>query len=380
MIGKDDKADELLSSSLATEETPLALLTRADRRPIDETDQKLAELTKALQIDPDFVPALLSRGNALWMEYQFKQALADVNKAIQLQPDALQAYDIKTKILIDTDRKKEAVAVPQQAVAANPDNPGAYMLAAYLYDRLGMPKEAKAMRDKQLALPVQSADALLYRSTLRAPDDVAGRETDVEAALALDPNSVRALAAKAQLQGDRGDWIGAAATLAHARERERNDPMLATMHGIALAKAGQEQDAAVEFDAARQLAKTALDLNNICHQKATSGVALERAVEECNASLELAPGAPSTLDSRGLAYLRLGRIEDAKADFSIAIEKIPTAPNPLYGRAIVRALAGDLKGAREDSTAALRISPEMEKTFRKWGIEIPPAIAVKPGA
>jgi tetratricopeptide (TPR) repeat protein len=379
-FGRTDKSAEMLGASLRGEETPVALVTRANRRPVSETDQKLADLTKALQIDPNYIPALLSRGNTEWMEYQYKEALADVNKAIQLSPDALPAYDTKAKVLIDMNRKKDAAVVAQQAMDANPDNAGAYAFAAYLYDRLGMQKEAKAVRDKQLTLSAPSAEALLYRSSLRDKADVAGREADVDAALALDPASVRALTAKSQLEADRGDWPHAAETLAKAREIDKADAQIPTLQGIALTKADRAQEAEEAFDASRKLAATAPELNNICFDKVMRGVALERALDECNAALLLSPESAAVLDSRAMAYLRLGKLDEAKADFSRAIEKVPTIANSLYGRAIARARSGDLKGAREDSAAALRISPGMEKTFRAWGIDIPAAIAIKPAA
>ncbi|WEK48303.1 MAG: tetratricopeptide repeat protein [Candidatus Andeanibacterium colombiense] len=377
-LGKSEKSEQLLKTSLATEETPLALVNRAERRPVNETEQKLADLTRALQIDPKFVPALIGRGNVRWMEYQLKPALSDVNQAIAIAPDAFQAYDVKAKILADMERKQEAAAVARQLIDANPQAAAAYFFAANIYDRLGMAKEAKAVRDKQVALPAQSVGALLYRNSLRERTDLTGREQDIEAALTLDPGSAPALIAKSQLQEDRDDWPGAAESLAKARIRDKTDAQIPTLQGIALVKANHTAEAAEAFDASRKLATTAQDLNTICFDKVMRGVALERAVEECDASLQLAPDKPATLDSRGLAYLRLGKLGQAKTDYDRAIDKLPGVANPLYGRAVARALSGDLKGAREDAAAALRISPQMEKTFREWGIDIPAAIAGKP--
>ncbi len=376
-IGERDKADEVLKSVAAGEQTPMALVALANRRTVEETDKKLAELDKALQIDPNFVPALLSRGNTLWMEYEFKRALADANKAIELSPTALPAYEIKAKVLADMNRRKEAAAAAEQAIKAQPDNPYAYMVATNIYQRLGMTAEALSVRERQQKVTPTTAKAYLDRSTLRDKNDTAGRRQDIEGALKLEPNNLSALIQKAALQSEAQEWADAGETLARARQLAARDPQVANLLGIALAKAGRDVEAEEAFKAARDLATTAPTLNNLCFVKVTRGVALERALDECNASLAIAPDTGATLDSRAMAYLRLGRLAEAQADFDRAIELMPAVPNSLYGRAIVRARSGDIKGAREDAAAALRRSPGIEKEFRTWGIEIPPVLNAK---
>lgn len=155
-IGEYDKAEHARKLSLDVPPTAAILLERANRRPVAETDKKLAELDEALRLDPNFVPALISRGNVLWMEYEYKRALTDVNKAIELAPTAWLAYDVKAKILADTNRRKEAAAVAEQAIDANPDNPAVYRMVAYIYERLGMAGQAQSVRDRQQKLALQS--------------------------------------------------------------------------------------------------------------------------------------------------------------------------------------------------------------------------------
>jgi len=93
----DAEADALVTKSAGGENGNLsALVLRAERRPTSETDLALADLNEALKINPDYVPALLSRANTLWKEYRLQPALGDVNRAIELRPDLREAYSVKS--------------------------------------------------------------------------------------------------------------------------------------------------------------------------------------------------------------------------------------------------------------------------------------------
>ncbi len=152
-MGADDKADALLTAPVDGEPSAVVLAMSARRRPVSETDAKLAELDQALSIAPDYVPALLLRANTLWMEYRYQPALADVNRALELAPRLAEAYDIKVKILQDMNRRSEALrTVDEMAENSAIDAAGLVMAAAH-YARLGNAKKARetAERARELA-------------------------------------------------------------------------------------------------------------------------------------------------------------------------------------------------------------------------------------
>jgi tetratricopeptide (TPR) repeat protein len=376
-IGNDATSDALLSSAISGGEAPMALVSRAMRRPVDETDEKLADLNQALKLQPDFVPALVARAQTLWMEYRYDAALADANKAIQLMPAAVQAYDIKAKILAERGRRTQAATVADELVKANPNLPAAYMFAAQIYRNLEMPSKAKEMLDREIAAGATSAQSLLQRSQMRALDDVAGRMEDVTAALSIEPDSRPALYMLGGLQMERREFLAAAETFGKISAQAPAEPGPLNMQAIALHKGGRLDDAQKLFDAARAKASAADALNNICFEKVMAGIALERALDECNASLKEHPDFPPTLDSRAMVYLRMGRLQEAIADFDRVLAQSEIASS-LFGRAIARALSGDVAGARKDADAARRLAPQMEDIFRRWEIEIPAAIASVP--
>jgi len=141
--GADDRADAMLEESLGDNPNVLALLTSARRRPISETDTKLAELDEALRIEPDFIPALLMRASTLRTEYRYQPALADVNRALELAPDLVAAYDIKVQILFDMNRRTEAMRTVDELVAKSATDPVGLAMAAQLYMRLGSAAKAR---------------------------------------------------------------------------------------------------------------------------------------------------------------------------------------------------------------------------------------------
>ena len=58
------------------------------------------------------------------------------------------------------------------------------------------------------------------------------------------------------------------------------------------------------------------------------------------------------MDSRGYAYLQLGDLPAAIADFTHALKLDPKMTSSLYGRGVARERSGDKAGAERDFAAA----------------------------
>jgi tetratricopeptide (TPR) repeat protein len=158
-----------------------------------------------------------------------------------------------------------------------------------------------------------------------------------------------------------------------AREPENDDYLLA--RGIERWRLGQHEEAEKDFAAAADHAIGAGQLNNLCYLKAAAGIALERALEECDKSLRLAPDAPATLDSRATVLLQMGRYADAKAEYDRALAAMPTLAPSLLGRAVARFKLGDSKGAKADLAAARKQDKDIVDRFEALGIAVPPELA-----
>jgi tetratricopeptide (TPR) repeat protein len=199
---------------------------------------------------------------------------------------------------------------------------------------------------------------------------------DIDAALKLEPASVEALYAKVELQQHTGKFADALTTLnlVHGHGFE---PMVLARRGILEMKLGNAAVADKDFADARALAKTADMLNNLCWEKATAGVALDRALAECDAGLALTPDASEIVDSRGFTLLRLGRLDESITAYDRALLKRPTQASSLYGRAVAEARKGEKSQAETDLEAALKADPDIRTEFDDFGVTISGAERVK---
>jgi len=84
----------------------------------------------------------------------------------------------------------------------------------------------------------------------------------------------------------------------------------------------------------------------------------ERSVEILSRAAELDPGRKLTFVSRGAAYVKLDRMEEALDDFNHAINIDPEYARAYHLRGLVEERRGDDSGALNDFTRAIEIDPD----------------------
>jgi len=109
-------------------------------------------------------------------------------------------------------------------------------------------------------------------------------------------------------------------------------------------------------------------LNNRCWYRASYNLDVKSGLADCDASIALNSNS-SNLDSRGLAYLRLGNLAKARADYDAALAAEPSSAASLYGRALVRQQSGDAKGAAADLAAARARDRHIDERFGWMGLK-----------
>lgn len=132
----------------------------------------------------------------------------------------------------------------------------------------------------------------------------------------------------------------------------------------ALRGQGKYREAIAQFSLAIRLAPNDPRMWNArCWTRGAFARQLPEGLADCNTALRLAPGQPDILDSRGLVYLRMGRLDDATRDFSAALHRRPNLATALYGRGIARLKRGDVKGAQADVLQARAADPNVDDIF-----------------
>ena len=235
-----------------------------------------------------------------------------------------------------------------------------------IYDRQG------AMRDVEKVIAIApTTESHLWRARLwSALGDDKKALGDIVSARVLDPGSADAIAQFATLRA-HGGAVDEALTIVKdkvtAGGKEKNRFLM--LQAELLAENGKPAEAIAALDAAIS-AKPGDPtlLNSRCWVKGTGHVALDTALKDCTKAIELSEQPAGVLDSRGLVYFRMGRMEEALADFDAALDQAPDMAASLFMRGVIRKRTG-VEGADADLAAARMIWPRIDEDYARYGIK-----------
>jgi tetratricopeptide (TPR) repeat protein len=248
---------------------------------------------------------LARRGSASAARRDYESALADLNRASELEPT-------------------NAAFLAQRGA---------------LHAQLGRFDKATQDLDKALELDPALNDARFQRASLRL------RAKNGEGALADLDSLDKTLALQAQLRLPMS-------RLYQALERPAQ----------ALAQLNQW------LPAHRNEVRRDVALNERCWIRATLGIELEKALDDCGDALDTNRRNPAYLDSRGWVYLRLGEYKKAMSDFDRSIEVRPESAWSLYGRALARARLGQAAQGEADLAAARKMQGDIDQQVARIGL------------
>jgi tetratricopeptide (TPR) repeat protein len=258
----------------------------------------------------------------------------------------------------------------KQGIADEPGKAEPYRNRAWFLERIY--ERGQAIEDLTRAIAIDpSVDFYLWRARLyEATGDKAKALADVTAARKVDPASGAAINQLASLLADDGKK-DQALTLLDQRidEGGKDKPNFMAAKAEILGDAGDKDGAIATIDAA--IASTPgspVLLNARCWVKGTLNVMLDTALKDCTKAIELSDAPESILDSRAMVYFRMNRFEDALSDLNAALDLEPGLPASMYMRGVVRKRMGDAKASEGDLAAARMMTPEIDRTYAKYGI------------
>ncbi len=108
--------------------------------------------------------------------------------------------------------------------------------------------------------------------------------------------------------------------------------------------------------------------NDRCWARAIAQLELDEALKDCNDALRLRPDFVAALDSRAFLQLRRGRFRDALVDYDAALKGNPRDPYSLFGRGVAKMRTGDAQGAKADMAAAAAVQNGIAAEFLSYGI------------
>ena len=239
--------------------------------------------------------------------------------------------------------------------------------------RVGVFDFAGALEDYD-ALVAFRPDAAIYgqRSFVREQTgDLEGALDDLQALedLAGDGSTFLRRIEILGLLGRGEEAVGLADDYAEIAEETR---YAATGKATALGYAGRAEEGAgmIEAELARRPGDADL-LNAACWHEGTWNLVDESTIDLCTRAVEKSDYSPPVLDSRGLAFFRLGRFEEALADYDAALADDVALPPTRYMRGLVKLELGREQAGREEIALALRMMPSLAASYAAWGLEPP---------
>lgn len=331
-----------------------------------DSQAAIEHFSEAIEVDAKDSFSLGHRAKAYAALRRYDLALADATAALEFKPNWTELRLIRANAYSNQGDSARAVAEADTLMQGETGNAYDLITAAAIYVRFGKTTEADAAYERALAIaPV--AMVYLNRAQNRPKSDYSGRLKDLEAALALEPDNVDVLGQRARLHLDRGEYDEALDLYSRALRTVPRDRPLLVARAVAFHRSGKLDRARQDFAAALAQEPTAVDYNSVCWSKATAGILLESALEDCNNALRLAPDRPAYLDSRGFVFLRLNRLEDALNDYGRALAREQFAAS-LMGRAITHMRMGRHELAERDRQAAVALNARVQEQFADYGL------------
>jgi tetratricopeptide (TPR) repeat protein len=363
-------------------------------------DGALADCQAALKLDPASDEAKEARGFIYLRFGHFDAAIADYDDVLQRRPNSPTALfgrglaEFRNGVTgsgqadLDAARRKNAnidtdfTANPAARVSAfdlaiesawiEPPPTTADMFAARGAERTKGQNYDLAIADFSLALKLDPGSAQAYAGRGMAylrKGCVDQGAADFEKALQIEPNQITAQTGQAYIAQRNGDSAKAIALFGHILELKPDEAEARVGRAELLASLHQYDDALKDLTTV--LDKTPDNpvwLNNRCWYRAISGKELDEALIDCDTSLKIKE-MPGTRDSRGLVNLRLGKFDDAVADYNRALSQRPNLPSSLFGRGIAKIRKGAASDGQADISAALVADPKVVTEFADYGVK-----------
>jgi formylglycine-generating enzyme len=370
-LGKTDEAKNDFSAALAIDASSASAIAGLGTAALTQREFKEAvrQLDKALSLEPNYHMAVANRAYAHMAAENADLALADSTRALELLPADIQMLQIRPTLRGMRGEWKQAVAEVDEQVRVFPTLPRAQYGAARAYSMLLQDTAALLAANRALRSE-KTADNFMLRADVRPWSDTAGRRSDINAALAEDPSSRRALLGLGELESRLGNHEAARDAFTRILEQGGDGYLRGralVMRGIEYLKLQDSAAANKDFEAFLGPEASATNLNNLCWEMMIANVALSRAANYCDRAVALDPKGANYLDSKAALHLRLGEWDKAIKVYDKALALDPKKAHSLYGRGIASQELCQCETGIADLQKALNLYPAVRREFERMG-------------
>ena len=190
-LGDESAARKALSKVINSEDaTPEQKAEALALRSAVQKEEKdtLADLNKAIELQPEKADYLRLRAQHLYEEDKFDEALADADKALKIEPEHAATNELRGMVLLGLNKYDEALKSFDRSTELVPQSPLPYQHRGEMYRQKGDLQKALEQLTKALELQPQSIATLLVRAgvyyELKQPEKAI---EDIDKAIELQP-------------------------------------------------------------------------------------------------------------------------------------------------------------------------------------------------
>ncbi len=291
-----------------------------------DIDGGIADLSKAIELDPGLAIAWVDRGSARRRKGDRDGAIADLTRGIELDPSRGSSWAVRG-LARAAGRRDLAGAISDysKAIELEPGFAPAWANRGGARFDQGDVDGAIADCSRAVELDPRMAQAWLNRAGARfLTRDMEGAIADSSRAIELDARMAAAWCCRGGARGKRGDLDGAIADCSRSIELEPGLALAWEHRGAAFFKKGD----------------------------------VDRAIADYSRVIEIGPGIAKAWSMRGSAFLKKGDMDRAIADCSRAIELDPRLAAGWTNRGLALLEKGDRERAIPDLERALALDPD----------------------
>jgi len=345
---------------------------REHDRAVADFDRAIAIYDKLLKLYS--VPLLRSdllaeRANAYNAKGERDRAVADYDQAIALVPNRVSLIASRANVLNASNDRDRAIADLDRVIRLEPTNPKGFNDRGNIHNAKGDRDRAIADYDQAIRLDPNYAIAYYNRAIVYNMKGDRDRATaDCNEAIRLDPGNANAFNQRGAIRNGKGDRDAAIADFNEAIRLDSNNATTFNNRGITYGAKGDRDRAIADYSEAIRLnPKYALAFRNrglVYNARGDN----DRAIADYDEAIRLDPKYAMAFNSRGVAYRAKGDNDRAIADYDEAIRLSPRYAAAFNNRGIAYRAKGDNDRAIADHDEAIRLNPKYAVAFSNRGI------------
>ncbi len=320
-------------------------------------DLALADLERAIALNPDYAPSYFNRGNIYASIGDFEQALVDYNRAIQLDESDAHYYLHRGRVNAELQHFAVAVENYERVIELDPMLVEAYFWMGVAHFELGEYEKAVVDYTTLLEYVPNMIEAHLSRGrTYVALDEYQQALADYDKVIDLDPHNIAGYDQRAQVFALLSLFDRALDDFSSALELNPDSALIYAHRGRIYASMNKFDEAIDDLTRA-----TELDPYSPEPYLWQAGVymslhRLPQAIAVLNRAAEIAPDYALVYARRGDAYLAMDTKRRALTDYTRAITLDPTLDEAYHHRGIAHSLLDHYEKALEDLSRAVELT------------------------